>query len=113
MNAPTTNLTPSRKREDYLPTVLALVPGKSDKENALRCSLLLIRDNASAAMRRCGNEAHAILLAVEQLASAYAFQNMPTEALESLRYQLIRLVASASGLETFAHLLAGGDNARD
>lgn len=112
MNAPTT-IKPSRKREDYLSTVVHLLPCKTDKENALRCSLLLIRDNVSAALRRCGSEAQPILMAVEQLASAYAFQSMPIEALESLRYQLIRLVASASGLETFSHLLAGGDDARD
>lgn len=112
MNAPTT-IQPSRRRDDYLPTITALMPGLDGKQAALRCSLLLIRDNASSAMRRCGSEAHPILLAVEQLASAYAFQTMPIKALEHLRYQLIRLVASASGLETFAHLLAGGVDASE
>jgi hypothetical protein len=59
-----------------------------------------------------GSEAQAILLPVEQLASAYAFQSMPLPALEALRYQLIRLVSSASGLETFSHILAEGEDAR-
>jgi hypothetical protein len=108
VNAPTT-IASSRRREDYLPTVRHLMPGLDEKETVLRCSLLLIRDNASASMRRCSGEAHPVLLAVEQLASAYAFQRMPIEALEHLRYHLIRLVTSASGLETFASMLGGGD----
>jgi len=86
--------------------VNALLPTADPKAMELRCSLLLIRDRASAAMRGCCPESHRVLLTVEQLASAYAFQPMPVQALECLRYLLVRLAGAAHGLETFSQLLS-------
>lgn len=101
MNAPA-KIKPTSARDQYIPTVERLMPGAIGKERELRCSLLLMRDNAASAMRRCSDEAYPVLAIVSNMAARYAFEPMATEQIEALRYQLIRLTATASGLETFA-----------
>lgn len=109
MNAPT-NI--RSRRDDYVPQVTAILPTCEGKELALRCSILLVRDRATAALRRCSDEACGILQTVERLASIYAFQSMAIERLDELRSELVRLLTCASNLEMFAYKMAGGQDAR-
>jgi hypothetical protein len=90
------------RRDQYAPTVTLHLPGCEGEELAMRCSLLLMRDNATAALRYCSDEAAAPLEAVERLAGQYAFASMRADQLKLLRYQLHRLTSCASGLEAFA-----------
>lgn len=100
MNAPA-NI-PTRKREVYRPAVMAILPGCHGEELEHRCSILLMRDNAGSALRWASYEAAEILHAIQRLATEHAFAAMPVERLKHLRYNLNRLVATASNLETFA-----------
>lgn len=99
-------------RDRYAPAVQAHMPGCDGLELQLRCSLLLMRDRASARLRAASEEASGILREIEQLVTAYAFRSMPLGELNALRWQLVRLTACASGLESFADRLSGGQDAR-
>lgn len=107
MNAPA-KITPARDR--YLPIVKHHLPACEGTELTLRCSLLLMRDNATSNLRRCSAASAGVLSEVERLATLYAYAPMPNEQLAELRYQLLRLTAAASGLEQFAYRLSGGTN---
>jgi hypothetical protein len=113
VNAPA-KIKPSRDR--YIPIVKHHLPHcKDGDEMMLRCSILLLRDQAAAGLRRCSEEAYGILSEVQRLGLIYAFASIPTEELEALRYRLVMLTACASGLEMFAYRLAnpnGGTDAR-
>lgn len=106
------------RRDDYIPQVKAFVPLCDGEELTLRCSILLARDMATKQMQRCSEESYGILAAIAGLASRYAFAAMPIERLEELRYEIVRLVSCASGIEMFAFKLsspdaeAGGQDAR-
>lgn len=101
MNVSTAPLPP---RAPYLARLDMLLPGRDEKERELRSSLMLMRDRAGAAMNHCCDEAYPLLAQVAHLAGFHAFAPMPIEALESLRYQLVRLTSCAAGMETFAQL---------
>lgn len=95
-------------RDQYRPQVKRFVPGCEGRELELRCSLLLLRDQATSRMRNCSDEAHAVCALIVRLACEYAFATMPLELLEELRYEAVRLGTCASGLEMFAYKLATG-----
>jgi hypothetical protein len=99
------------ERAQYEPLVDRFLPGCSGEELALRCSLLLLRDNATQGLNHCSDEAHDPLRAVERLASRYAYASVPLEQLKLLRYELVRLVTVATGLEQFAKAM-GEQHAR-
>lgn len=108
MNAP---VTPARDR--YVPTVKGFVPLCEGEELKLRCSILLIRDQAAAGSRHCSWEAAPTLEHVERLGAHYAFAKMPISRLKDLRNQMLRLATSASGLDLFAYLLEHPEAARN
>lgn len=99
MNAPA-KIEPSRDR--YLPIVKHHLPHCEGEELSLRCSILMMRDQAASNLRACSDEAAGCLSEVQRLASVYAYHSMPLEQLAALRYQLLRLTTCASGLEAFA-----------
>lgn len=103
----------NRARDAYIPTVQALLPGCEGDELTLRCSILNMRDRATSHLRGCSEDAGPVLQTVELLATRYAFTSMPIEDLKALRYQMVRLVSCASGLEAFAWSYAGGSDAGD
>jgi len=105
MNAPA-KVQPTRNR--YAPIVRHHMPGIGKDETELRCSLLLMRDQATSSMRRCSDEAYGILQQVQRLADQYAYARMSFDDLSALRSQLVRLISCASGLEAFAFSLATG-----
>lgn len=88
------------KREDYVPTIRAFLPGVEGHELELRSSLLLMRDRAIATKPAACEEAWQILDLVERTASNNAFRSMALGELEEVRRLLIRLVATASGFDT-------------
>lgn len=101
-------------RERYIGIVRHHVPTSQGRELEMRCSLLLLRDQATSALRRCGDDAAGVLIEVQRLAGQYAFASMPLVEIEELRRHLVMLTAAASGLEMFAYRLAypnGGANA--
>jgi hypothetical protein len=87
-------------RDQYAPTIDALMPSAKGRERELRCSLMLTRDRAGAALSHCCSEAHPILQHVQSLAGRHVFTPLTIAALEALRYELIRLTTCASALET-------------
>jgi hypothetical protein len=94
-------------RDQYIPTLARLMPDAQGKERDMRCSLLLMRDNAMAAMRRCGDDAYPVLNIVSNTAARYAFERMPVDDLEHIRWVLLRLTTCASDLESFTLSLTG------
>jgi hypothetical protein len=111
VNAPV-RIQPARDR--YIPVVTHHVPLCEGRELVLRCSILLLRDQATSALRRCSDEAAGVMGEVERLATLFAFKRMPVARLEELRGQLLRMTAVGSGLDMFAYQLAypdGGANA--
>lgn len=87
-------------REQYVPVLRRILPGCNGKELENRCSLLYMRDSATEAMTRCGEDAYPILQSVERLASKYAFAPLPAERIEHVRFLLMKLTATAQGFET-------------
>lgn len=110
MNAPA-NITPTRDR--YIPQVKEFVPLCEGEDLTQRCSILMMRDQATAGLRRCSAEAAPILEHIQRVASQYAFTKMPADRLKELRYQLVRLVTCASGLEQFAFRLEYPEGAHE
>lgn len=108
MNAPA-NIAPARDR--YIMIVRHHMPACEGKEMMLRCSILLMRDQATSALRRCSDEAYGLLTEVQRLAAHYAYETMPLEHLAELRHQLVKLTLCASGLEAFAFNRANPDAA--
>lgn len=113
MNAPA-KIAPARER--YETIVRHHLAGCSGKELELRCSILLMRDKAQSHMRGCSEEAYGVLEQVWRLGVLYAYELMPIGELEELRYRMLQLTQTASGLEQMAFRLAhpggsGGDDA--
>lgn len=100
MNAVTVG--PDLRRQQYEPTVRALMPGAEGDELDVRCSLLLMRDCSTSAKNSCSEEAWPILDQVERLTSRFAFQAMPIEDLVELRRVLRLVVAAAANLDAWA-----------
>lgn len=98
MNA-LSRIEPTPERMVYVPLVQRYLPGCSGQELGLRCSMLLMRDKATAVLRDCCPETAQILEAVERIATTHAFQPMSQERLERARYNLLRLVATASNFQ--------------
>jgi hypothetical protein len=97
------HVTPTRDR--YIPQVKAFVPLCDGEALTMRCSLLMMRDQATAGMRRCGDEARPVLNTIMELAGHYAFVTMPLDRLKELRTELVRLTMCANALERFAYRL--------
>src|SRR5206468_4587155 len=99
-------------RDPYRMIVRHHCPLAAGEELALGCSILLLRDKATSNLRRCSAEAEPVLAHVERLATNYADASVPTDELKDLRYRLLQLTQTASGLEMFAFKLgranAGG-----
>jgi hypothetical protein len=111
MNAPA-RIRPARAK--YEPIVTHHMPLCEGQELDLRCSILQMRDNATSRLRRCSEEAYGILQDIQRLGTQYAYARIPLEELKELRYRLLQLTQTASGLEMFAYRLAhpGGTDAR-
>jgi hypothetical protein len=92
-------------RDRYIPQVKAFVPLCDGEALVVRCSILMMRDQATAGMRRCGDEARPVLNTIMELAGHYAFVTMPIERLQELRKELVRLTMCANALERFAYRL--------
>lgn len=101
MNAPAANTHPPAWRS-YIAALDRLMPGKGGEELRLRCGMMLMRDRAIRARETAGWEADLILAAVQTIASEHALSTMNIKQLEHLHYNLVRLVATASNLETVA-----------
>lgn len=86
----------------YIPSLDALMPGKGDEERRLRCGMMLLRDRAIRARQEAGWEADMVLGAVQNIASENALAPMALEDIRHLHYNLLRLVATASNLQTIA-----------
>jgi hypothetical protein len=99
------------RRQDYEPTVRALMPASDGEDMEIRCSLLLMRDCAASAKRYCSNDAWPVMDQVERLAGDYAFRTMPIEKYRGLRDALRKLVAACACLDAVADEADGG-NAR-
>jgi hypothetical protein len=110
MNAPA-KIKPGRDR--YRPIVTHHMPGCRGEELLLRCSILLMRDQAASSLTRCSEEAHGILHEVQRLATAYAYARIPIDELKELRYRLLQLTQTASGLEMFAYRLSQSGEAHE
>jgi hypothetical protein len=112
VNAPA-RIRPARDR--YTGIVKHHLPGCKGEELELRCSILLMRDQAGSSLRQCSEDAAGALSEVQRLATVYAYASIPVEELKELRYRLLQLTQTASGLEMFAYRIAypdGGANGR-
>lgn len=100
-------------RDKYVPIVRHHMPHCEGEELSLRCSLLLMRDQAASRLDKCSEEAWPTLSEVNRLATLYAYRRIPLGELRDLRRRLIQLTMCASGLEMFAYRLAypGGTDA--
>lgn len=108
MNAPA-NL----RRDSYIPTVQALLPGCEGDELRLRCGILLMRDFATAQHRWSTEEAGIVLEHIQRLATAHAFASMPADRLEDIHHALVRLGTVATDLaRIFPAASAEGEDAR-
>ncbi len=100
-------------RDRYLRTLDSLMPELPLRERDMRCSIMMMRDQAAVAMNHCGADAYPVLAAVAKIAETYSFHPLEPDALAALRYQLVRLLTCASGLETINELIAGEDDMGD
>lgn len=101
MNAETSNPHPPAWRS-YGPALDRIMPCKDGEERRLRCGMMLMRDRAMKARERAGREADMVLAAVQIIAAESALSTMSAQQLKHLHYNLVRLVATASNLETVA-----------
>jgi hypothetical protein len=101
VNAPASNPHPPAWRS-YGPALDRLMPCKDGEERRLRCGMMLMRDRAMRAREKAGWESGLILRAVQDIASEHALSPMSVEQLKHLHYSLVRLVATASNLETIS-----------
>jgi hypothetical protein len=106
MNAPA-NIRP--RREQYIPAVQAFVQGCEGKELGLRCSLMLMRDYSTKAMRQCCADAHPLHQMIQRLVTEYALAPLSVQQLNLLRANIVGLVSCIQGLETFAFMDGGRD----
>lgn len=88
-----------RPRHRYRPTVEAFLPGCAGEELELRCSLLLLRDNATVIKGSIAGEAWPLLDHVERLASEYALSSMKLDSLRQLRRAVVMITAQANTLD--------------
>lgn len=95
MNAPA-------RRQDYEPTVRALMPASDGEDMEIRCSMLLMRDCAASAKRYCSEDAWPVMDHVERLAGDYAFRRMNLEKYREFRDALRKLVAACASLDAAA-----------
>lgn len=103
---------PVNPKEAYVPIVHAHMPWCTGRELSLRCSIMLMRDRATADLRRSGEVDGGVLEEIVRLAILFAYRRMPLEALEALRSEMVRLVGVARGLREFEAQLSGGQDAR-
>lgn len=101
MNAPVSNPHPPAWRS-YGPALDRLMPCKDADERRLRCGMMLMRDRAMRAREKAGWASDMVLAAVQSIANESALCPMSAEQLKHLHYNLVRLVATASNLETIA-----------
>lgn len=97
MNAPA-----AMRRQDYEPTVRALMPASEGEEMEIRCSLLLMRDCALSAKRYCSEDAWPVMDHIERLAADYAFRSVPIDKYREFREALRKLVAACACLDSAA-----------
>ena len=94
MNAPS-----PVQRQDYEPTVRALMPSSAGEDMEIRCSLLMMRDCAASEKRFCCEDTWPLMDHVERLAGHYAFHHMPLDRFREIRDALRRTVAAAACFE--------------
>ena len=110
MNARASNVAYVPQSEQYVPVLKRVLPGAQGEELQLRCSILAHRDNCAAALTRCSDDAYPFLLAVEQLATKYAYVEMPLARLRLLRKNIAMIVANTSSIEALAYFIATGED---
>lgn len=90
-------------RYRYRPIVQGLIPWCDVTELDLRCSILLLRDQASQAVRHCSDDAEAPYSEVVRLGSIYAFGSTLSPAqLSNLRRALVHMTLAAGALDALA-----------
>jgi hypothetical protein len=104
MNAPAE--IPTIRREDYEPTIRALMPSSEGEDMEIRCSLLLMRDCAASEKRFCCEDSWPLMDHVERLASGYAFHHMPLDRFRDIRDALRKTVAAAASFESVHQQMA-------
>ena len=89
-------------RRMYVPVVQTFLPGVSGTELALRCSMLLMRDRASARARHCHPDALGTLQEIQRLVCQHGLGfSTDQDRLGSLRHALVHLLAAATCLDEF------------
>ena len=110
MSARASNVAYVPQREQYVTVLKRVLPGAEGEELQLRCSILAQRDNCAAAITRCSDDAYPFLFAVEQLATKYAYVEMPLARLRLLRKNIAMIVANTSSIEALAFFIATGED---
>lgn len=100
MNAPAR--IPSRERSAYYPQIDTFMPGCGDDERDLRASLMLMRDNASAALKWSAPSACDLLEVVQRQCTVNCFKAMLVDDLRDFRAVMVRTLSCASSLHTLA-----------
>lgn len=98
----TAPLRAASRRDAYIPIVRSFLPGLEGKELSLRCSILTMRDQATAWMGYCSDEAYVSLEHIQRLALVYAYSSISIPRLEQLQYVMLRLTACAADLDEFS-----------
>lgn len=94
MNA-ITSITREPAYAQYLPAVDTLKPGCGDVEKRHRANLMLMRDRAASALRKCSWEASHGFQAVATLTAQHIMTDMPPDMLDSVRVAVLRLYLAA------------------
>ena len=102
-----------RLRDQYRPIVSALLPWCGDKELDLRCSILLLRDQASQSHHRSSSDSVVIYQEIARLGCLYALgSSLSCDQLAMLRQTMVRLMLAAKALDEISpsqqELDAGG-----
>lgn len=84
-------------------------PNEGDGRMASRVAIAVIRDQASAGLRRCSPEAAGILAEVSRLATHAVYAPMPPGKLHMTRFALASLLESARHLERAVNWSGRGD----
>ena len=104
MNAPAR--IPSRERSAYYPQIDTFMPGCEEEERELRASLMLMRDNATAALKWSAPDACDLLEVVQRQCTVNCFTVMSVDDLREFRAIMVRTLTCASSLHTLA--ISGG-----
>lgn len=110
MNAPTSiRPDPARVEDAYRASITIHCPNEDELTLANRVALAALRDQSSAALRRCSPATAPVLMEISRIASFAVFAPMPPGQVHMTRFALANLMEGARILERAVNWKARDD----